>query len=184
MTRHLPLSFDARDELYNFDRNPRLTTHVLTTLVESSYQGNYNISNAGGTMPVDHPISWCQNYDGGRAYTQALGHLRERWYDARFLQSVLQGIKWAAGTIQANCVSHREVRELVAAQKSAGTLTAAAADRATALHQQRLHVLRAAGEQLRRGRERHRRAAHARPAARERRRDRPRPAAGQGQRAA
>ena len=82
MTRHLPLSFDARDELYNFDRNPRLTTHVLTTLDESSYQGNYNISNAGGTMPADHPISWCQNYDGGRAYTQALGHLRERWYDA------------------------------------------------------------------------------------------------------
>ena len=90
MTRHLPLSFDARDELYNFDRNPRLTTHVLTTLDESSYQGNYNISNAGGTMPADHPISWCQNYDGGRAYTQALGHLRERWYDQSFLQSVLQ----------------------------------------------------------------------------------------------
>jgi len=133
MTRHLPLSFDARDELYNFDRNPRLTTHVLTTLDESSYQGNYNISNAGGTMPADHPISWCQNYDGGRAYTQALGHLRERWYDQSFLQSVLQGIKWAAGQVQANCVSHREVRELVAAQKAAGTLTAAAADRATAL---------------------------------------------------
>jgi len=46
---------------------------------------------------------------------------------------VLQGIKWAAGQVQANCVSHREVRELVAAQKAAGTLTAAAADRATAL---------------------------------------------------
>src|SRR6478735_6661809 len=133
MTRQLPLSFDARDELYNFDRNPRLTTHVLTTLDESSYQGNYNISNAGGTMPADHPISWCQNYDGGRAYTQALGHLRERWYDPSFLQSVLHGIRWAAGVEQANCVSHREVRELVAAQKAAGTLTAAAADRATAL---------------------------------------------------
>ena len=133
MTRHLPLSFDARDELYNFDRNPRLTTHVLTTLDESSYQGNYNISNAGGTMPADHPISWCQNYDGGRAYTQALGHLRERWYDASFLQGVLHGIRWAAGVEQANCVSHREVRELVAAQKTAGTLTATAADRATAL---------------------------------------------------
>src|SRR4051794_3145111 len=133
MTRNLPLSFDARDELYNFDRNPRLTTHVLTTLDESSYQGNYNINNAGGTMPADHPISWCQNYDGGRAYTQALGHLRERWYDQSFLKSVLSGIQWAAGQVQANCVSHREVRELVAAQKAAGTLTAAAADRATAL---------------------------------------------------
>src|SRR3954451_8333149 len=97
MTRHLPLSFDVRDELYNFDRNPRLTTHVLESLVESSYQGNYNISNAGGTMPTDHPITWCQNYDGGRAFTQGLGHLRATWYDANFLRTVLGGIQWAAG---------------------------------------------------------------------------------------
>src|SRR3954454_8013049 len=132
-TRHLPLRWETKDELYNFDRNPRLTTHVLMSLDESSYQGHYNISNAGGTMPTDHPITWCQNYDGGRAFTQALGHLRATWYDPDFLRTVLGGIQWAAGAVQANCVSHREVRELVAAQKAAGTLTAAAADRATAL---------------------------------------------------
>src|SRR4051794_4564414 len=132
-TRHLPLRWETKDELYNFDRNPRLTTHVLMSLDESSYQGHYNISNAGGTMPADHPITWCQNYDGGRAFTQALGHLRATWYDPAYLRTVLGGIQWAAGAVSANCVSHREVRELVASQKAAGTLTAAAADRATAL---------------------------------------------------
>ena len=125
-------------------------------------------------MPADHPISWCQNYDGGRAYTQALGHLRERWYDASFLQTCCAASSGPPAPCRRTASRIREVRELVAAQKAAGTLTAAAADRATALHQQRLHVLRAAREELRGGRDRHRRAADARPAARERRRHRPR----------
>src|SRR3954453_12279702 len=133
-TSHLPLRWEIKDELYNFDRNPRLTTHVLMSLDESSYVGNLNLTNGGGAlMGIDHPISWCQNYDGGRAFTQGLGHLRALWYDAAFLRNILGGIQYAAGVAPANCVSHREVRDLVAAQKAAGTLTAAAADRATAL---------------------------------------------------
>src|SRR4051812_19555813 len=133
-TRHLPLRWETKDELYNFDRNPRLTTHVLMSLDESSYVGNLNLTNGGGAlMGIDHPISWCQNYDGGRAFTQGLGHLRANWYDPTFLRNILGGIQYAAGVAPANCVSHREVRDLVAAQKAAGTLSASAADRATAL---------------------------------------------------
>src|SRR3954470_12036421 len=133
-TSHLPLRWEIKDELYNFDRNPRLTTHVLMSLDESSYVPNLNFSNAGGAlMGIDHPISWCQNYDGGRAFTQGLGHLRATWYDPAFLRNILGGIQYAAGVAPANCVSHREVRELLAAPKAAGTLSAGAADRATAL---------------------------------------------------
>ena len=131
-TQHLPLRWKITDELYNLDRNARLNTHVLMTLDEGSIAGNLNLQGGGGNMG-DHPMSWCQNYDGGRAFTQVFGHLRELWYDANFVRNILGGIQTAAGVVPANCVSHREVRELVAASRTAGTLTAAAADRATEL---------------------------------------------------
>ena len=131
-TRHLPREWKITDELYNLDRNARLNTHTLMTLDEGSFAGNLNLQGGGGNMG-DHPMSWCQNYDGGRAFTQVFGHLRELWYDTDFLRNILGGIQTAAGVVPANCVSHREVRELVAAAGAAGTLTAAAAAQATAL---------------------------------------------------
>lgn len=131
-TRHLPLRWKITDELYNLDRNARLNTHTLITLDEGSFAGNLNLQGGGGNMG-DHPMTWCQNYDGGRAFTQVFGHLRELWYDTDFLRNILGGIQTAAGVVPANCVSHREVRELVAAAGAAGTLTAAAAERATEL---------------------------------------------------
>ncbi len=87
---------------------------MLQSLDESSYAGNLNLQTVGGTMG-DHPISWCQNYGGGRAFTQVLGHMRELWYDPAYLRNVLAGIQTAAGVVPANCVSFREVREAASA---------------------------------------------------------------------
>jgi hypothetical protein len=112
-TAHLPERWQLTDELYNLDRNARANTHVLQSLDESSYAGNLNLQTVGGTMG-DHPISWCQNIGGGRAFTQVLGHLRELWYDANYLRNVLAGIQTAAGVLPANCISFREVREAAA----------------------------------------------------------------------
>ena len=112
-TAHLPARWQLTDELYNLDRNARKDTHVLQSLDESSYAGNLNLQTVGGTMG-DHPISWCQNVGGGRAFTQVLGHLRELWYDANYLRNVLAGIQTAAGVLPANCISFREAREAAA----------------------------------------------------------------------
>ena len=30
-------------------------------------------------MTADHPIAWCHDYDGGRAWYTALGHTDESW---------------------------------------------------------------------------------------------------------
>ena len=127
----------------------------------------------------DHPISWCQNYDGGRAFTQVLGHLRELWYDAAYLRNILGGIQTAAGVVPANCVSFREVRE------AAGALSADGGGR------RRPRSSTAPTPPTRRRRRttrprspRSTRCATLAAAARERRRGGPRAGAGQGQPAA
>jgi type 1 glutamine amidotransferase len=64
-TAHLAPTWTRTDEWYNYRTNPRSAVKVLASLDESSY--------SGGTMG-DHPITWCQNYGGGRSWYTGLGH--------------------------------------------------------------------------------------------------------------
>lgn len=50
----------------------------------------------GKGMGDFHPISWYQEYDGGRAFYTALGHLPATYGDAAFMHHVYGGIYWAA----------------------------------------------------------------------------------------
>lgn len=117
------------DEWYGFRENPRPNVHVLASIDENSYEP------AGGAMGKnfgDHPIIWCQNYKGGRSVYTALGHRIALWTEPKFLNHVLGAIQVAAGVAPAdksNCVTHREVRELIAK----GGLTPEAAANATNL---------------------------------------------------
>ena len=88
-TRALPASWDRTDEWYNFQSNPRGRVHVLATLDEKTY--------SGGDMGEDHPIAWCQFYQGGRAWYTALGHTRDTYSEPLFLAHLLGGIRFAAG---------------------------------------------------------------------------------------
>ncbi|GAA1980099.1 hypothetical protein GCM10009718_16230 [Isoptericola halotolerans] len=103
----VPLAWERWDEWYNYTLNPRGAVHVLQTLDESTYQG--------GTMGDDHPIAWCQNFEGGRSWHQGAGHVEESWADPVFLTSVLRGIQWTAGTVSGggDCVTWNEVDALV-----------------------------------------------------------------------
>ncbi|HKO80197.1 MAG TPA: ThuA domain-containing protein, partial [Chitinophagaceae bacterium] len=76
------------DELYNFKKiNPDIK--VLLTVDESSYEG--------GANGAFHPMSWYHDYDGGRAFYTALGHLDECYTDEIFLKHLLGGIQYAIG---------------------------------------------------------------------------------------
>lgn len=76
------------DEIYNFKKlNPDL--HVLVTVDESSYQG--------GTNGVVHPMSWYHDYDGGRAFYTALGHVEASYTEDNYLKHLLGGIQYAMG---------------------------------------------------------------------------------------
>ncbi|MES2920871.1 MAG: ThuA domain-containing protein [Verrucomicrobiota bacterium] len=88
-TKNSPQRWARTDEWYNFQTNPRGNVHVLATLDETTY--------SGGTMGHDHPIAWCQNFDGGRSWYSALGHTTESFAEPDFLAHLLGGIEWAAG---------------------------------------------------------------------------------------
>lgn len=83
------------DEWYNFQANPRGKVHVLASLTESTY--------TGGDMGVEHPITWCQDYDGGRSWFTGMGHDDASFADATFRHHLLGGIRTAAGVEKADC---------------------------------------------------------------------------------
>lgn len=83
-TAHLPERWERTDEWYNYRTNPRPHVRVLATVDESSY--------SGGTMRGDHPITWCQDYDGGRAWYTGCGHTAESFSEAPFVAHLLGGI--------------------------------------------------------------------------------------------
>ncbi|WP_406045082.1 ThuA domain-containing protein [Micromonospora sp. NBC_00898] len=94
-TQSLPTSWSRTDEWYDYRSNPRSNVHVLTSLDEASY--------TGGTMGIDHPNTWCQDYDGGRAWYTGLGHSIDSFSEPNFLKLILGGIETTAGAVKADC---------------------------------------------------------------------------------
>jgi type 1 glutamine amidotransferase len=83
------------EEWYNFTANPRPTVHTLARL-DDNYQGNPN--------PMgDHPVLWCKVFDGGRSFYTARGHWGTSFAEPAARASLLGGIMWAAGVVQADC---------------------------------------------------------------------------------
>ncbi len=94
-TEHLDEEWVRTDEWYNYRTNPREQARVLATLDESSY--------SGGTMGEDHPIAWCQSYEGGRSFYTGGGHTKESYAEAAFRSHLLGGIRYATGAAAADC---------------------------------------------------------------------------------
>jgi cytochrome c len=86
----LPERWTRADEWYNFRTDPSDEVHVLAALDEGSYS-------PGGGMGSEHPISWCHDYDGGRAWYTGAGHTPESYREDLFLDHLLGGIEAAAG---------------------------------------------------------------------------------------
>jgi len=111
-TAALPRSYERFDEWYNFkspdfatvgeaDYSPRGSGNIqiLANVDESTYN-----EQDGNTTDDDHPLTWCQRYDGGRSWYTAMGHTEESFTEARFLEQVLGGLETTAGvTVSAAC---------------------------------------------------------------------------------
>jgi type 1 glutamine amidotransferase len=87
-TAHLPPQWPFEDEWYEFDSNPRGRVRVLASVDERGYQG--------GAMGPDHPLVWCHENCGGRAFYTSLGHADAAYADARFRAHLEGGLTWAA----------------------------------------------------------------------------------------
>jgi type 1 glutamine amidotransferase len=90
-TRHLAATWRRTDEWYGFHESPRDRARILLTLDESSYEPG------DGAMGADHPLAWCHEYEGGRSFYSALGHTKESYEEAPFLEHLAGGIAWALG---------------------------------------------------------------------------------------
>jgi type 1 glutamine amidotransferase len=101
-TQRLGRTWTREEEWYNFRTNPRDSVHVLLSVDESTYDPRGYSVPGGSPGMGDHPISWCQPYDGGRAFYTALGHKGVYWEEP-LLSHVLGGIEMAAGAKRFNC---------------------------------------------------------------------------------
>lgn len=85
------------DEWYDF--GPELTSNLkyLLKVDENTYNTKSDWGRKKGNgMGKFHPISWHQEFDGGRSFYTALGHTKATYSNDLFLQHVYGGIYWAA----------------------------------------------------------------------------------------
>ena len=86
---HLPTTWERVDEWYDYRDVPDQSVQILATLDEGSYEG--------GGMGASHPIVWCHDYDGGRAFYTGGGHTDESFLDPLFIKHIIEAIQWSAG---------------------------------------------------------------------------------------
>jgi type 1 glutamine amidotransferase len=101
------------EEFYSFRSNPRAKVRVLMRLDESDnilLNPNTSCNPAGPSFPLgydaymgDHPMSWCHDNLGGRAWYTALGHGLQMYADSDFRQHLLRGILTAGRRVAADC---------------------------------------------------------------------------------
>ncbi len=87
-TWHLPKNWLWTDELYEF-RNINPNIKVLLNADESTYQ----VAKGNG---ANHPMAWYHEFDGGRVFYTALGHVESAYEDPDFLKHLYGGIWYAA----------------------------------------------------------------------------------------
>lgn len=84
------------DECYYLDElNPRMRVLLaadLTTVTDPEKE-RY----PGHLFGESFPITWYQEFDGGRQWYTSLGHRPEHYEDARFMRHILGGIQWVVG---------------------------------------------------------------------------------------
>jgi cytochrome c len=87
-TAGMPDTFERADEFYSF-KNISPSIKVVLKIDEKSYVGGKNGDN--------HPISWYQEFQGGRSFYTAMGHTDETFSEQLFLNHLYAGIKYTAG---------------------------------------------------------------------------------------
>ena len=87
-TQGMPDTFEHEDEFYSF-RSISPNINVVLEIDDKSYQG--------GSNPDFHPMSWYQEFDGGRSFYLAMGHTDETYANPLFLNHLWAGLNYALG---------------------------------------------------------------------------------------
>ncbi len=94
---HFPAKLWWTEEWYDFKTGKSDNLNYLLTVDEQTYdpKADWGKVKTEG-MGEFHPISWYHNYDGGRSFYTALGHLPETHNMKLFRDHLYGGIFWAA----------------------------------------------------------------------------------------
>jgi len=85
------------DEWYEFGPEKVSGLNNILAVDESTYDPKADWPEKKGVgMGKLHPVAWYHNYDGGRSFYTALGHIPAIYSDAAFLNHLYAGIFWAA----------------------------------------------------------------------------------------
>ena len=101
-TAGLPARWDFADEWYNLVPFPS-KVRILATVDESTLPNGVTGGSGHPGHGRNHPVSWCQYYDGGRSWVTTLGHAVQAWTeepmagDEYFEAHVVGGIESAMG---------------------------------------------------------------------------------------
>ncbi|MEV5693363.1 ThuA domain-containing protein [Micromonospora globbae] len=94
----LPLTTKRADQWINWDPSPVGRVHTVAQVEEGTY--NPGLSGNGAF----HPVSWCQDYEGGRSFYTGMGRTEASWTSDRQFRSHLVGaIQWTTGMVRGDC---------------------------------------------------------------------------------
>ncbi|MDX3095020.1 ThuA domain-containing protein [Streptomyces sp. ME19-03-3] len=96
-TKNLPLEWKRPDKWLNWASNPTGTVHTVAKVRESSYQPGT------GANGVDHPVSWCRDYDGGRSFYTAMGGTVDSFAETDFRDHLRGALLWTTRLSRADC---------------------------------------------------------------------------------
>ena len=92
----MPPSFLWEDECYHSDHlNPDI--HPLLVTDPAQLEDPQRARHPFALVADALPLSWYQQFDGGREFYCALGHKKEHYSNPILYQHILQGILWAMG---------------------------------------------------------------------------------------
>ena len=94
-TWYLPKKWLRSDEWYNFKNINLEELNVVLTVDEATYDYTAGYDSIPlKSMGKIHPISWYQEYEGGKSFYTALGHKPESYKDKNFLNHIFGAIYW------------------------------------------------------------------------------------------
>jgi hypothetical protein len=105
---HFPNTLLFTDEWYEFGEEMVDDLHYLIRLDENTFDAKVTwvdkdtdangnkVDRVGTGMGDFHPISWYHEFDGGRSFYTALGHIEKVYENQWFLDHLYGGIYYAA----------------------------------------------------------------------------------------
>ncbi|RIJ70185.1 PKD domain-containing protein, partial [Nakamurella silvestris] len=94
----LPDKWQRTEEWYGFTKTVRGDKHVLLQMDPTSVPAN-----TPGRMAIDHPVTWCSDYEGGQTWITSIGHDSAAYSEPLVKQHLLGGIRYAAGVLPGDC---------------------------------------------------------------------------------